>query len=156
MHTVSVIALPEMSCGFVSLNLDATSRAVLSIPKYMVVKTFPGASSRDELLLGENERRVVRLDVLPVETPTLQLDVASPLARNKIGSLIVKGTIWKPLNWIFLAFCGIFSEQIKKGLFVPIVERLFRALHIPFTKEESGAKKEENGESEAESPPDGI
>ncbi len=158
LHTIKDISLPVMSCQSICLNLDSASRAVLNIPKYMVVRTFPAISSRNEMLLGENERLVLPLDLSPGETAAVQLEVASPLARNKLGSLILKGAIWKPLNWIFLAFCGIFSEQIKKGLLIPAAKFVFRFLHIPFKEEDSRAKGDESHEiplqSETEPPPE--
>ena len=93
------------------------------------------------------------LDFSPSETPRVQLEVTSPLARNKVGLLIVEGAMWRPLKWIFFAFCGIFSEQIKKGLLISAVKVVFKFLHIPFNEEDPLSKKWDE-ENEAETPPE--
>lgn len=137
LQTVNEIALPKLWCQDIHLELDSSSRAVLSVPMFMVVRTLPAAASRKESLTGGTERLVLPLDFLPVEKPGLQLEVTSPPARNKFGSLLVEGAIWKPLRWLGLALSAIFSEQIKLGLLIPAVKRLFKLLGIQF-KEAGG------------------
>ena len=147
-HKVSQIEIPQMACQGIHLNLDAASRAVLNVPKYMVAKTYPAAPTRTETLVEDEERLVLPLDFVAAEPQVVRLEVVSPPARNKLGFLIVKGAIWKPLNGIFMVLCGIFSEQIKKGLLIPIVKRLFRVLHIPFKEDPPGTKSEPDEVSE--------
>jgi len=142
-HKVSQIEIPQMACQGIHLNLDAASRAVLNVPKYMVAKTYPAAPTRTETLVEDDERLVLPLDFVAAEPQVVRLEVVSPPARNKLGFLIVKGAIWKPLNGILMLLGGVFSDQIKKGLLIPIVKRLFRVLHLPFKEDPPGTKPDE-------------
>lgn len=147
--TLNALNFPAMSCQDMIFDSDATSSLTLTAPRFEIAKTDPDPKSRTEKLDGDNE-----VIILPIEfrwdvVPAVQLQLISPLLRSRIGDLLLSGAAWEPIKWILLVVCGLFAEQIKKGLIVPFVKWIFKVLHLPYSDGEKVAKSEAIVDSQA-------
>jgi hypothetical protein len=105
------------------------SEVVLFAPKYAVRRSYPDAH-RADLVSDNRERLTLLVDFAYDESPALQIELVSPLLRSAIGTQLLAGAFWTPLAWMWATLCGIFAQQIKEGLIVPMAKRSCRALGI--------------------------
>lgn len=129
-HTVNVISLDEdLRCQLLSFHLPEKSQAVIFAPTYSIGRTYP-EGSRNEILGQDRVRLTLPIDFGYQEARDLRIEVISPLFRNGPGAKILAGAFWTPFTWLWAMTCAIFSEQIKKGVLVPTVRRLFKVLRL--------------------------
>ena len=62
----------------------------------------------------------------------LTVEAISPLVRNELGIALINISLWTPIKWILLSIFAIFGEQIRKGILVPFIKRVFKILGLPF------------------------
>lgn len=142
--TVNTIAFPQMRCAGMLFASDTTSSFTLSVPRFEIAKTDPVPKTRAERLVGEEETIVLPISFNWEQHPTVQVQVVSPILRNRLGDLFLSGAAWEPIKWAVLVACGLFADQIKKGLIVPFVKWIFKFLKLPY--KDDGGDKPEGGE----------
>lgn len=136
--SLNSISLDEdVRCGPITFRIVGRPQVVLFVPKFAVRKTYPD-TSRSDLLSSDNERLNLSADFSYAEDRIIQIELVSPLFRNAIGEKLLAGAFWAPLVWIWATLCGIFAEQIKQGLFVPVAKQLCRAFGIPWQEGKKG------------------
>jgi hypothetical protein len=148
--TVDSITFPQMRCADMLFASDTTSSFTLSVPRFEIAKTDPVAKTRTERLVGEDETIVLPISFNWEQQAAVQVQVVSPILRNRLGDLFLSGAAWEPIKWAVLVVCGLFADQIKKGLIVPFVKWIFKLLKLPY-KDDGGDKPE--GE-EGDEPPE--
>ena len=103
---------------------DSKSEITITSPKYVVASTFPAHTSKQDVLRGAQERLTVPLDFSRLDQPEFRIAVLHPLLRWPLGPKIGSFSLWSGIQWILLAMCAVFSEQIKEKLLKPIVAPL--------------------------------
>jgi hypothetical protein len=125
---VQVIHFPQPDCGQAfPLRPAIDSVAKLDVPKYFLIRTYPAARSRDEILGQDREALNVPLEEFG-DSPDggLRLEVLSPALRNRIGASLATVSAWEPIKWVGATLLLLFSEQIKRGILEPFMRWLFR------------------------------
>jgi hypothetical protein len=139
--TVDSITFPQMRCADMLFASDTTSSFTLSAPRFEIAKTDPVAKTRTERLVGEGETIVLPISFNWEQQAAVQVQIVSPILRNRLGDLFLSGAAWEPIKWALLVVCGLFADQIKKGLIVPFVKWIFKLLKLPY-KDDVGDKPE--------------
>lgn len=134
-YTTNTIFIPEIKLYDLIIRPDNESQVILEAPKQMVAITYPYYSSRVDLLKGNREQLVIPIALASEDRFTLRIQVLSPLFRNRVGKTIIQASIWSPIRWIILALCLIFAEQIKRGILIPFVRKVFHFLGIPYLED---------------------
>ena|SRR2546422_2500401 len=133
--TVNEIPIPFARYdGYLLLRPDDESALVLDVPKYLVSRTFPEESSRQDLLRDGHELIRIPLDRLAEDSATIRLEVLSPLLRNSVSKALATASIATPLKWIFVTLIAVFAEQIKGRVIIPLAKRIMTVLGIRYTK----------------------
>ena len=64
------------------------------------------------------------------QEPGVRIELLSPLLRWRYGPDIATFSLWDGVKWFFLAICFAFSEQIKKHLITPTLNRLLTSIRF--------------------------
>jgi hypothetical protein len=119
-----VIHFPQPDCGQgFPLHPAIDSVAKLDVPKYFLIRTYPVASSRDEVLGRDREALDIPLKEFGDQDGGLRLEVLSPALRNRIGASLASVSVWAPLKWVGATLLLLFAEQIKRGVLEPLIWR---------------------------------
>lgn len=110
----------------VRLIPDRNSKVVIRSSKYAIGSTFPPYSTREDVLGSDEERMTVPLTLSRLEEQELRLELLSPLLRWRFGPQIGRLSLWSGIEWVLLAVCFVFSEQIKENILKPPIARLIR------------------------------
>ena len=122
---------------------------IITSPKYVVASTFPAYASREDLLRDGQERLTIPLEFSRLDQPEFRIAVLNPLLRWPLGPRIGSFSLWSGIQWILLAVCAVFSDQIKEKLLKPIVAPLFPS-RKQYDKEEAQRKDEPQYKDEAQ------
>jgi hypothetical protein len=123
-YSVQVIHFPQPDCGQgFPLHPAIDSVAKLDVPKYFLIRTYPVASSRDEVLGRDREALDIPLKEFGDQDGGLRLEVLSPALRNRIGASLASVSVWAPLKWVGATLLLLFAEQIKRGVLEPLIWR---------------------------------
>lgn len=105
---------------------DSKSEITITSPKHVVASTFPAYTSRQDVLRDGQERLTIPLEFARLDQPEFKIAVLNPLLRWPLGPKIGAFSLWSSIQWILLAICAVFSDQIKEKILKPIVAPLFR------------------------------
>ena len=114
------------------LTPDSDSKIVLNAPEYLIAETFPVAESRQVSLTERIERILIHIPSYMQGGFDVQFEVISPLMSNKMGHSLLLASLFAPIKWTFFALCAIFAEQIKDGILIPFVKRIFKILGLKY------------------------
>jgi len=131
-YSINTIFIPSIDYLGFFLTPDKESEILLEAPNNMVIRTYPQYLSRIELLMENKEQLTIPISLASEKGFSIRIQVLSPLFRNKLGHTLISVSIWSPIKWIVLALCLIFAEQIKKGILIPLVRKVFQFLKIPY------------------------
>jgi hypothetical protein len=83
----------------------------------VVASTFPPPSSRVDVLRNDEEKLTISLNFSRLEQQELRIELLSPLLQWRFGPKLGELSLWSGVEWVFLAVCFVFSEQIKDRSF---------------------------------------
>lgn len=114
------------------------SKAVVDAPKHLIQATFPSTEPVDLLL---KDKDAERFELKSIEDAwEIRLKVASACAANSILRYSSSSIALPLLGGLGVVFLGVFSDQIRRGLFEPFGMWLFALVGLRWRKD----KKEDN------------
>jgi hypothetical protein len=138
-YSSTVISVPRVRCPGISLPRADSPRDVgwtfiIRAPRFVVIATYPTADRTVQIAKWLTEMRV-KVGLGFSNSLSVVIEVAHPLLQNRIGSAVIEGALWNPMAWLVLALCGIFGEQIRKGMLVPLVRHMFGLVGLKYFDE---------------------
>ena len=124
-----------------------SSRYIIEVPPKMLHQISPNSKSKEDLSFQKKERYTFSVnykekqdfELMFGHTPTnklkIYIEMISPLFRNEVGGIIINSSFWSPFKWFVFFIFSIFSDQLRKKVFVPIITRILRKAGIRLFEE---------------------
>lgn len=132
-RAVSVFLIRDVRTSFYPLFLrpEEGSQITLDVPKYLVTRTYPTYTKKQDLLRDNAEQFTIpikppwqALEPAPLE---IRVEVLGPPFRNELGTTVSEISGWSSLKWVMTILAGVLSDEIKKTV-IASIRRVFPAL----------------------------
>lgn len=139
LYTVDTLFIPVIKYDQYLLTPNDESQVILDVPKLTVANTYPLYSSRVDILRHNREQLTIPIARTSQGGYIIRTRLLHPLLSNKVGQIIIRTLFWSPFKWVILAICAIFAEQIRKGILIPFVKRVFHLFRMRYLEDEKSS-----------------